>query len=279
MRKNAIWWDNSEWAQYIWKTRDEVEAMALNIYTKLFKFHYKYNVWFKQDHDTNVTGLVAGWWIFEEVEQWAIDGTIEWWKDYIMFYHDAFESFQELTFEDISSWFGKALRYLESPIDNTKEALVWFKDTIEGIYDKTLTLTWYDLAKGTSYVWTNVWLSAVDPASKILTLAGGWLFIKVGAKIDNMIPDYIKLTRSPIVTETFLKTWYTRTGKKYNWAEIFKDKKWKYYYIDTFHKWKWSHIEVFDKTWAIHLWEAHPITWIVDYSKADPKKKVPKNLR
>ena len=92
------------------------------------------------------------------------------------------------------------------------------------------------------------------------------------------MPDYIKSKRAPIANETFLKKWYIKTTKQYSWASIYKNNKWEYFYVDKNHKWTSAHIEVFDSKWN-HLWEANPTTWIINYSKVDKDKKLPKSLR
>jgi len=95
----------------------------------------------------------------------------------------------------------------------------------------------------------------------------------------NWLPDYILTKRAPIPSETFLKSWYNKTWKIYtSWASIYKDNNWYYYYIDRNHKWTSSHIEVFDYKWN-HVWEANPISWLIDYSKIDQTKYLDKSFR
>jgi hypothetical protein len=133
----------------------------------------------------------------------------------------------------------------------------------------------------TTYLETNLWLMIIPIKIGKVKKITKWVDSKDISelkKLKEKIPDYILSNRTPIVSETFLKTWYIKTSKQYSGATIYKNNEWNYFYIDTFHIWKWSHIEVFDSSW-IHLWEADPISWIINYSKSDKDKLLLKNLR
>lgn len=63
-------------------------------------------------------------------------------------------------------------------------------------------------------------------------------------------------------------------GRKYNGAQIYKEKRTGYYwYKDTFHKNGSEHLEVFDSLGEKHLGEASVIDGELDTSKADTTKK------
>ena len=70
---------------------------------------------------------------------------------------------------------------------------------------------------------------------------------------------------------------YTKTNRQYKGANIFKGDDGNYYYRDTFHDGDAFHIEVFDSK-GKHLGEMSK-NGSVDYSRADPSKTLPKDLR
>jgi len=66
---------------------------------------------------------------------------------------------------------------------------------------------------------------------------------------NTSVPDYVSNPRFPRDYETVLiSSKYTKTGKKYSsGANIYKDKKGNYYYVDRNHKGLASEIEIFNK--------------------------------
>ena len=90
--------------------------------------------------------------------------------------------------------------------------------------------------------------------------------------------DYIKANRVPLDKETVLsdKSKYTKINRRFpeaKGANVYKGKDGNYYYRDTLHAGKSAHLEVFNKT-GKHIGEADVKTGIIDYSKADPTKRL-----
>ena len=90
--------------------------------------------------------------------------------------------------------------------------------------------------------------------------------------------DYIKANRVPLDKETVLsdKSKYTKINRRFpeaKGANVYRGKDGNYYYRDTLHAGKSAHLEVFNKT-GKHIGEADVKTGIIDYSKADPTKRL-----
>lgn len=73
-------------------------------------------------------------------------------------------------------------------------------------------MSWYEKSKGWSYVATNISLSTVDPAGKVVTLAGGGFFLKIGGKLGDL--KKLQFLRnlnyhSHITTELLSSRWWT----------------------------------------------------------------------
>jgi hypothetical protein len=197
---NGLYMDSTI-SEYKWKTRTEIEQYAQRFAEKLINYKLVYNPTFKANHDVEVNTLVSQWVPLEEALRWVKDWLIEWTKDYVMAYYDLWASLWNVSFKDIFNGINHVWEVMKTPIESTKSLLSWFQETIEWIYNKVWTLAWYDLAKWTSYVWTNVTLSSIDPAWRILAAAGGRLFVRVEGKVDVISRGYVLSNISNISTK------------------------------------------------------------------------------
>lgn len=109
-----------------------------------------------------------------------------------MSYYDVAKSLLELDFEKIVNWVDYVWNFIKDPVNSSNRLYTWFKDTLESIYTKLLSLTWYEQAKWWSYVWTNLSLSVADPAGKVLSLAWAWFFVKVWKYVNNRLLNFVK---------------------------------------------------------------------------------------
>jgi len=177
------WW----WDWYIQldickgKTREEIESYIETFADKMFEYNYKHDEEFKEKLDTKIIQeelkleFLTKQEIYDSIKNWAKNGA----KDYFMSYYELKDIDLEQTFDNITIWFKKLFT---NPIETIKWELEEIKTDIETIYNRIESLDNIELPDGTSYMWTQVWLSSVDPLWKILKPLLRW---KVFGKAKN----------------------------------------------------------------------------------------------
>ena len=85
--------------------------------------------------------------------------------------------------------------------------MIYFVRKIKKLYNKLLVLTGYEKAKWCSYVGTNIWLSTVDPAAKVLNLAGAGFFARLNRMTDSQIFNVIKNIRVDSSRKVHILDW------------------------------------------------------------------------
>lgn len=141
---------------------------------------------------------------------------IKWWKDnnwnylvqeeYFMQYYNTLKSLNNLSFESISNWISWVWNFIKNPVDNIVNTYNSVKETLNAIYDKLFSLTWYEKSKWWGYVATTISLSYADPGTKLLNLLWAWLFVKVVKKIDDFIIWKLKYS-DKILLEMVQRNW------------------------------------------------------------------------
>lgn len=142
------------------------------------------------------------------MKKWLIDGAIEWTKSYIMDYYDLAWSLYNLTFGDIYDWVKSLWKRAADFVSNPLATLEWFVDQLEEIKERILTMDWYEWWKSTTFVWSNVWLNSIDPASNITAGLWAWMVVKVNKYVG--------------------KLWLVSLSKKIDWFSSKFTSEWKY---------------------------------------------------
>jgi hypothetical protein len=166
---------------------NDIASRATTIATKTFEYQLKYNTEFQREYNNSINTLLAHGGTRAEIEQGIREGITEGTRDYIMGYYDTVKSLTELNWDTIVGGMNGAWWVIKSPVASAQGIFASYKTTIEWLYQKVTHLSWYEWAKGSTYLGTNMWLSAADPAGKILKLAWWEFFIKIGGKLDELV--------------------------------------------------------------------------------------------
>ncbi|NDK08446.1 S8 family serine peptidase [Candidatus Gracilibacteria bacterium] len=181
---------------YKGKTRTEIQNYAQIFAEKLFSYKLDYDKEFKNNFYNQVAEIKKSGGTQEEIEKGVRDGIVEGTKDYLMTYYDAIKSADELwhdlSFESIERGVSSVWGYVKDPVNTFNKAYSGGKEIVNNLYEKILSLTGYEKAKGGSYVGTSLSLSIADPTSKVLQLAGAGFFTKLVGKVDNLIIGKLK---------------------------------------------------------------------------------------
>ncbi len=148
------------------------------------------------------------------------------------------------------------------------EVALWASDVIWWI---TTTAEWLaELAAWKDYDWEYY---PID--EQIESIGIPWSLWTATIVLMNLDPRGIRKVFKKFLTDdwTILKNkdLFQPTSKLFQWNKVYikKDNGY-YYYRDNLHK---DHLEVFNKKWK-YVWEADPVTWIVNTSKEDKTKSI-----
>lgn len=131
-------------------------------------------------------------------------------------------------------------------------AIEFIKSETLKLYNKILVLTWYEAIKWSTYVWTTLWLSSVDPIWKSLQLAWGGLFIKLGGKVDGLILNTIVNKYKWWNENTFIDHFNRHWPDFWNISEIEYAKMANYFSLNWISNW---YLKKVDSNWVIRYYD------------------------
>ena len=161
-------------------TNKDVETFVTRFSQELEDYMYDYSNEYNSWLQNYASGQTSSQEIINGAREWVVEGT----KDYLMSYYETLETLSDLKLDDIKSWVKWLWNKVTNPIDTLTSIYAGYSQAITELYDQVATMSWYEKSKGWSYVATNISLSTVDPAGKVVTLAGGGFFLKIGGKLN-----------------------------------------------------------------------------------------------
>jgi len=188
--------------EYENKSKTEISNYAYRLSEEIYEYNMEYDFLFKLNHDGEINRLVALWWNRDDIVRWIKEWFVEWTHDYLMQYYELWETLAGLKLEKIF----EGVRWAWNTIKNPWDVITAFKDTVKSLYDKLIGLTWYEWAKGSSYVGTTVSMWTVDPTWKILMLGWVGFFTKVSWKVDNILIWWIKYN-TKVLDQMAIRNW------------------------------------------------------------------------
>lgn len=262
------WWD--WWIvynEYVWKSRSEVEVYVRRFAEEAHWYLLQYDAGYKNDLDETVQQWIEKWGNSAEIQRWLKDWVVEWTTSYIMDYYDIYTTLRWLTlawiYEGMRELYDRAKDFVSSPLSH----LQWFIDQLVGIKEKILTMDGYERWKSTTYVWSNVWLNSVDPASKVTTALWAGMVVRVNKytsslQVINILKKVeVRKTLDRIKNNKIAFQWHDNTIFENTDLKLPKKESW-YYKRLTVNTRKWSERIVIGEWWEIHYTNDHYDTFI-----------------